>query len=154
MATSYSTGLVNAWLENKGFAEILANGVIEIYSGTRPVNADAAIPDPTKLLGTVTKNGGAFTPGVATNGLNFGTPTDKTIDKSPEEVWMFTAIKSGTATWFRHKGNATDGGASSTTLPRIDGSISAFGGDAVLSETVLVEGNVYTQSRCRFTFPA
>lgn len=157
MAFSYSTGFVHKIFNNAsnggaGFAEIFKDGVIEVYSGNRPVSADAAKSG--NLLGTITVNGGAFTPGSATNGLEFGTASDRSIDKASAETWQFTAGASGTASWFRLKGNATDEGSSSTSLPRIDGTISAFGGDATLSDTNIVSGNVYTMNRCKFTWPA
>jgi hypothetical protein len=157
MAFSYSTGFVHKIFNNTangglGFAEIFKDGVIEVYAGTRPVNADAAVSG--TLLGTVTVNGGAFVAGQAANGLEWGTAADRAIDKASAETWQFTAGASGTATWFRIKGNATDAGSSSTSLPRIDGTISAFGGDATLSDTNIVSGNVYTLNRCKFTWPA
>ena len=158
MAFSYSTGFVHKIFNNTanggmGFAEIFKDGVIEIYSGTRPVNADAAKSG--TLLGTVTKSGGTpFVPGAADHGLEWGTASDRSIDKASAETWQFTAGASGTATWFRIKGNATDEGSRSTSLPRIDGTISAFGGDATLSDTNIVSGNVYTLNRCKFTWPA
>lgn len=157
MAYSYSTGFVHKIFNNTangglGFAQIFLDGVIEVYAGTRPVNADAAVSG--TLLGTITVSGGAFTPGQATNGLEWGTAADRSIDKASAETWQFTAGASGTATWFRIKGNATDAGSSSTSLPRIDGTISAFGGDATLSDTNIVSGNVYTMNRCKFTWPA
>lgn len=156
MALSYSTGAVHTLFNNvansgKPFAEIFKDGVIEIRSGTRPVNADAAVAG--TLLGLVTVAGGAFTPGQATNGLEFGTAADRAIDKSSSEVWQFTALASGTATWFRLRGNATDAGGASTSLPRLDGSISAFGGDATLTDTNIVLDNVYTFNRFKFTWP-
>ena len=47
MAFSYSTGFVHKIFNNAanggaGFAEIFKNGCIEVYSGSRPVSADAA----------------------------------------------------------------------------------------------------------------
>jgi len=157
MAFKYSTGFVHTLFNssiNGGlpFAEIFKDGVIDIYSGTRPVNADAAVSG--TLLGTVTLSGAAFTPGSPAGGLEFGTALDRSIDKASAEVWQFTAQAAGTATWFRIRGNAVDAGSSSTTLPRIDGTISAFGGDATLSDTNIVNGNVYTLNACKFTWPA
>lgn len=152
MALSYSTATVHGLFGSTALYELFNDGVIEIYSGTRPTTADSAVGSAT-LLGTVTQNGGAFTPGSATNGLSLGTPADRSVDKNSSEVWQFTAVASGTATWFRLKGNATDTGAASTSLPRIDGTISAFGGDATLTDTSIVSGNVYTFNKFKFTWP-
>lgn len=150
MAFSYSTGFVHKIFNNTangglGFAEIFKDGFIDIYSGTRPVNADAAVSG--TLLGTVSVSGGG-------TGIEWGTAADRSIDKASAETWQFTAGASGTATWFRIRGAATDNNSSSTSLPRIDGTISAFGGDATLSDTNIVSGNVYTMNRCKFTWPA
>jgi len=49
-------------------------GVIDIYDGTRPVDADDAITTQT-FIGRITLNGGAFAEGTGTNGLVFGVPT-------------------------------------------------------------------------------
>ena len=157
MALSYSTGFVHTLLNTvanggKPFAEQFKNGIIEIYGGSRPTDANSAVTG--TLLGTVTLNGGAFTPGTATNGLNFGTAANRSIDKVTSDVWQFSGSNNGTATWFRLKGNALDSGASNTTLPRIDGTISAFGGDATLSNTTIVQNNIYTFSACLLAWPS
>lgn len=158
MALSYSTGVKNAMFNstaNDGLplAEIFKNGIIEIYSGTRPTNADAAVGAGT-LLGRVTVNGATFTPGSPGAGLNLGTAVDGAIDKASGEVWQFSGITNGTATWFRYKGNAVDAGSASTTLPRIDGTISSFSGDVTLTNTSIVANNIYTFNQCRFAWPA
>jgi hypothetical protein len=120
-----STGLVNNLVGATGFAATFERGIMEIYSGTQPASADAA---PTGvLLGVVTLNSGAFTPGVVTNGLTFGAPVDGVVSKTG--VWSFNAIATGTAGWFRLKANALDNNTLSTTLPRLDGSIAASGAD-------------------------
>ena len=71
MAIRISTGLADA-LAGGGagdgsLKDILANAVAAVYSGSQPVNADAA--ETGTLLGYITKDGGSFTPGSATNGL-------------------------------------------------------------------------------------
>lgn len=153
MSLSYSTGFVHAILNASGFKETFTNCVIDIYSGTRPTDANSAIGSVTKL-GRVTVSGGAFSDGVATNGLNFASPADRAIDKASGEVWQFTGLANGTATWFRIRGNAADNELSSTSLPRIDGTIAAFGGDVTLSNTSIVSGNIYTFNQCKLAWPA
>ncbi len=158
MAFSNSTGFRNAILNSvanagSGFAEIFKDSVIEIYAGTRPASADSAVSGST-LLGTLTLAGGAFTPGIATNGLNWDAAIDGSIDKPAADVWQFTGVAAGVAAWFRIKGNAVDAGASSTVSVRIDGSIASFGGDATLSDTNIAVGKVYTASKCKFIWPA
>lgn len=151
--TSAATGTYSAITDVNGgsLADIFNGGVIDIYSGTRPTSADNTASG--TLLGTITKNGGTFVAGTLTNGLRFDVAADGSIDKPSTDVWQFTGVAAGVATWFRLRGNAADSGASSTTLPRIDGSIAAFGGDATLSDTNITVGKVYTSSKCKFTWP-
>lgn len=158
MAFSNSTGFRNAILNSAangggGFAENFKDGIIEVYSGTRPAGSDSAVSGST-LLGTITLGGGAFVAGVATNGLNWDVAADGGIDKPAGAVWQFTGIAAGVASWFRIKANAVDAGGSSTTAKRIDGSIASFGGDATLSDTNIAVGKVYTASKCKFIWPA
>lgn len=138
MAIRFSTGLKNAMLGDTGLKSALADGVIHIYSGAQPSSANDAATG--TLLGTVTVDAGAFTPGVATNGLEFEAASGGSISKAAAENWQFSGITNGTAGWFRFVGNAVDSGAQSTTLPRIDGSIARTGGDMTLSSTTITAG--------------
>ena len=132
-------------------ADILQNGVIEIRSGSQPADADTAASG--TLLGTMTVSSGAFSAGSETNGLEFGTATGGYIEKASSETWSMTAIASGTAGHFRFKGNATDAGGASTTLPRIDGSIGTSGADLNMSSTSITSGSTYTIDSFKFTLP-
>lgn len=138
MAVRFSTGLRNKILGTSGLSAALANGVIHIYSGSQPANADSAISG--VLLGTVTVDGAAFTPGAATNGLVFDTAAAGAVSKPSGTNWKFTGLANGTAGWFRFVGNATDDTLASTTLPRIDGAIAKTGGDLTLSNTAITSG--------------
>ena len=133
-----------------GFGATFANGVIDIYSGTQPASADAAITG--TLLGRVTLNSGAFVAGSPTNGLTFATAADGAISKSG--VWSFNGLAAGTAGWFRLKGNALDNDGASTTLPRLDGSIAASGADMNLSNIVIAIGAPNTIDSFVWTQPA
>jgi len=140
MAFKYSTKLFNAML---GAVDTqLTNGVIYLYTGAQPVDADSAVTG--TLIGIATKDAGAFTPGAATNGLNFATAVLNAMSKESAEVWKFTAIAAGTIGWFRFVGNATDSGASSTALPRIDGSVGITSGDARTSKVTYAIGETGT----------
>lgn len=150
MTVRLSTQLRNNLAGTTGFASTFANGIIEIYSGSQPVTADAAVTG--TLLGTVTLNSGAFTPGTATNGLTFATAAAGAVAKSG--VWSFAGIAAGTAGWFRLKGNASDAGAASTVLPRMDGSIATSGADLNLSNIAIAVGAPNTIDTFTFTFPA
>jgi hypothetical protein len=59
MTLRLSTGLVNQLAQNRGFASIFNRGSIQIYSGSQPASADAAVTG--TLLGTVTASSGALT---------------------------------------------------------------------------------------------
>ena len=151
MTIRTSTGLRTDMMGTKGFTEIFANGVIEIYSGSQPTSADSAATG--TLLGTVTIAHGAFTPGTSTNGLTWATPADGAVSKSTAE-WQFAGVAAGTAGWYRLKGNAYDGGATSTTLPRMDGNIGSSGADMNLSNPSIAVGAITTIDSFTVTFPA
>lgn len=151
MTLKISTGLRTAMMGTSGFAEVFANGIIEIYTGAQPATADAATTG--TLLGTVTLEGGAFTPGTATNGLTWATPANGAVTKSTD-LWQFIGVATGTAGWFRLKGNALDNNALSTTLPRLDGSIGSSGADMNLSNLSIVPAAVTTIDTFSVTFPA
>ena len=150
MTVRLSTQLRNNLAGTTGFSSTFANGIIEIYSGSQPVTADAAVSG--TLLGIVTLNSGAFASGVATNGLTFAAAANGAVAKSG--VWSFNGIAVGTAGWFRLKGNATDAGAISTVLPRLDGSIATSGADLNLSNISVAVGAPNTVDTFTFTFPA
>lgn len=134
----------------QALATAFANGVIEIRSGTQPANADAA-PTGT-LLGLVTLNSGAFTPGSPTNGLTWAAAAAGVASKSG--VWSFNGITDGTAGWFRFRANAVDSGAVSNTLIRFDGAIAVSGAEMSLSNINIVTGAPNTIDTFNVTMPA
>lgn len=121
MAERLSTGLVNALLDTGSLRATMADGVLDVYSGTQPATADA-VETGTKLL-SITLASGAFTGGVATNGLEMeASATSGVLEKSASEVWSGDGIAAGTAGWFRWYDNDYTTGAS-TTAVRADGSV-------------------------------
>ena len=120
-----------------------ANGVLAIYGGaSQPADANDA--EAGTLLALITLASGEFTPGTATNGLNFDAPSAGVLSKAAAETWSgvgLAAAGTGTvATYFRFYDNSQDTGASPTGL-RFDGAI----GTSSLSElqmtvTTIVEG--------------
>lgn len=152
MTIRLSTGLRNAMLDTTGMAGALENGVIYIYSGAQPLSADNAVSG--TLLGKVTVDGGAFAFGSPTNGLNFDAPVAGVITKAVAEDWKFDGIVDGTAGWFRFMGNATDALGSSTTLPRIDGSVGTSGADLNLSNISIVTAGPNTVDVFQITMPS
>lgn len=150
MTVKLSTFLRTQLAGTTGFASAFANGVIEIYSGAQPATADAA-PTGT-LLGTVTLASGAFTPGVATNGLTFAAAANGVASKSG--TWSMNAAVAGTAGWARFKGNAVDAGAAgNTTNSRMDMAVGVTGADLNLSNIALTVGLPVTIDTFTFTVP-
>jgi len=119
MAERLSTAHVNSTLEK--FVADYANGVLEVYSGTQPGSADDE--ETGELLCVITEGGGPFVAGSPDNGLNFGEPSNGTVDKVSSETWSGKVLKTGTAGWFRFYDNTYTKGAS-TTAKRFDGAIS------------------------------
>ena len=152
MTVKLSTGLRNALLGTASFSDIFDHGVIEVRTGPQPVNADAAATG--TLLGTITVDAGAFTPGTATNGLTWEAASGGAIAKSASENWKMEGVAAGTAGWFRLKGNGVDGGGSSTSLPRIDGSIGTSGADLNISNIAVTVGAPITIDVFSFALPA
>jgi hypothetical protein len=120
------------------------DGVIEIYSGSQPASANDAVTG--TLLGRVTVNAGAWTAGSPTNGLEFGTPAARQMDKASGEVWQFVGLANGTAGWFRFLANSADAGTAdvSEARPRIDGRIATTGAEMNMSNLNVVTGAVST----------
>lgn len=139
MAVRLSTGLVNA-LAGGGdgdgsFKDIFANAVIVIRTGTQPATADAA--ETGDVLGMITVNGGAFTAGVTTNGLNWDAAVDGVCAKPSEEEWAIIPAVSGTAGYGRLYANDMTTGAS-TTAVRMDLACGVGAGELRFSSTNLV----------------
>ena len=150
MTLRLSTKLRTNLAGTTGFASTFANGIIEIRSGTQPATADSAATG--TLLGTITLASGAFTPGSATNGLTFAAAADGAVNKSG--TWSMNGTAAGTAGWFRLKGNALDDNLSSTTLPRLDGSVAVSGADMNLSNISITIGAPTTVDSFTWTQPA
>lgn len=151
MALRFSTALRNATIGTVGMADALSTGVIEIYTGAQPASANDPVSG--TLLGTVTLNGAAFTPGSATNGLTFAAAADGAVSKSATN-WQFTGLATGSAGWFRFKGNAVDAGGSSTSAIRLDGSIATSGGDMTIGNINVTVGAPNTVDQFVLTYPA
>jgi hypothetical protein len=150
MTMMLSTGLRNGMLNATGFTEAFANSVLYVYSGPQPATADAAVQG--TLLLIITKASGAFSFGTATNGLNFLAPAAGVISKDAQ-IWSGIGVAAGTAGWFRLMGNPTDALGSSTTLPRLDGSVAGLGADLDLSSVNIVVSAPTTIDTFTFTLP-
>ena len=157
MAATYSTGCLNSLLGEagvdtgaNGLRGIFKDGVIDIYTGTKPTAANNAVTG--THLARITLDAGAFTDGVATNGLEFDAPSGGVLSKAAAENWKYTGIADGTAGWFRLRANALDDGTLSTTLPRIDGTVGSTSGDMILSNVNITTGAPGTIDVFNITF--
>lgn len=126
MATRSSTGFVQSILGPHAFEQLFMDACIEIYSGEQPANADSGVTG--TLLARVTKDGAAWSEGSASGGLRF-TRSGRYAYKDPAHTWILKGIATGTAGWWRLRGNAPDAGVANVTLPRIDGAVRADGSD-------------------------
>lgn len=139
MATM-SSGLKNWLFASGSFISAFNRGVIELYSGPPPTDADAAVTG--TLLGKITQDGGTFTPGSPTNGLQFMTlPQIAGLTKLIGTTWTATITSTGTVGWWRLRGNATDAGVFSTALPRVDGNMGGQLDELYLPDTAVTSGD-------------
>jgi hypothetical protein len=138
-------------LNATGMKEAFTNGVLYLYSGPQPANADAAVTG--TLLGIVTKNAGAFSFGVSTNGLNLAAPSGGVVAKDADN-WQTVGIADGTIGWFRLMGNVNDPLGVSIVLARMDGSVAISGADMNFANISMVIGAPLTIDTFSYTFPA
>lgn len=129
--------------------DIFQDGVLRIYSGSAPATADAAITG-TKLV-EITLSSGAWVAGAFANGLEFGAAAAGVIAKASGETWSGVGLADGTATHYRFVGNASDADGVSTTLPRIQGTISTSGADLNMTSTAIVTSETTTISTFTYT---
>lgn len=153
MAERFSTGLRNAILKASGtsLADTLADGIIDIYSGPQPADADTA-ESGTKLM-RITLASGAFVSGVSTNGINLDVAALGVVAKAVAEVWSGVNLADGVMGWGRFYANTVVTGAS-TTAPRMDFAISTSGAEVDAGNTTVVTGGTSTISTFTVTQPA
>lgn len=155
MAERFSTGLRNNVLRSGGdsFADTLANGIFRVFTGSQPATADAV--ETGTLLGSFTIENGAFTPGIATNGINFDVSTGGVLAKKTTETWRCVTVAAGTAGWGRFYANDMATGAS-TTAKRFDISISVTGGagDVQFANVTWGSGATVTLDSFTVNFPS
>ena len=155
MAIRLSTGLRNMLMGDGGnndgsFQQVLKDGVLELYSGSRPASADDA--ETGAKLVRITVDGGAFTPGSPTNGLEFDNAVAGKVSKAAAETWQGTALATGVAGWFRFYANDYGAGASSSAV-RFDGTVGTSGADCNISSTQITAGATQTVDSFDVTLP-
>lgn len=116
------------------------NGVMYIFDGTQPTDAEEDESGYTTLA-IITESGGAFTPGSASNGLNFEASAGKLAIASGED-WEGTGLAAGLAGWFRFYDNDRDQGADGgDAYYRFDGRISTSGAELNLNSRTIAVGS-------------
>lgn len=105
----------------EAIAALADSGIIRVYSGTQPANANTAPAVGNHLLATLTLAATAF-PGGATAGV-----------VTADAITPGTAIYSATATWFRLL-------KADTTTALCDGSVGTGNANLILNSTAIVSG--------------
>lgn len=123
-----STGLKRAAGSITHLRQALRYGVLDLYDGVQPESADHAATG--TLVARITTGGLPFAPGAAAAGLALiEGPGGALVRGGP---WVLKGLASGTARWFRWRGNGFDSGGASALAVRLDG---AVGRDLVLADT-------------------
>lgn len=147
MALTLSTGCVKKLMDTNPFKTVFNLCFIDIYSGSKPTSPDNA-PNGT-LLVTVSNAGTA-------TGLTWSaTAPAGVISKNGAETWSGTIAASGTAGWFRirESGDVTPN-SSSTTLARVDGTVSTSGADMNLGSLTFTAAAPFVLTQSDITLPA
>jgi len=151
MTIRLSTGLRDGMLNATGMKEAFTNGVLYLYTGAQPASADNAVSG--TLLVIISKDEGAFAFGNASNGLNLAVPSGGVVAKNADN-WLGNGITDGTIGWFRLMGNPADALGSSTSLPRLDGSVANSGADLNLGNIIVTAAAPFGVNTFSFTLPA
>lgn len=122
MTISINTALANAMLDTGSFKSLLDGGNILLYSGTMPLNADAALSGNTMICEVFLNNDGA-------TGLTWDTTaTGGVLTKPAGAVWAGTVIPAGgVATFYRFVMGSY----------AFQGTVAQAGGDLDLTNVVL-----------------
>ncbi len=145
MSAKISTGLRDYMLITGSLKAGLDGGVINIYSGTAPATADAALSGNTLLA--IISNDATGT------GITMATPSIAgVLSKSASEIWRGLIVASATASFYRFVGLADDG-LLSTTQRRIQGTVAVVGGDLNFSSVTFVSSNYKTIDSYNIALP-
>ena len=129
-----STGIRNYMLASGSFKAGMVGAVVNVYSGTTPATADAALPGDAALLLTYSLNG-------AGGGVSLeASAADGSIQKNSAEIWQGAIILSGTPSFFRMQLPADDGTAS-IALNRLQGTVGLQDADMIVSGTTWTAGD-------------
>jgi len=154
--TAFSAGTAVTLVTFSGgsFLDLFENGVIGIYSGAQPANADS-IENGTLLL-LITAGSGSFAAGQPANGLNFLNPAVVGALSKTGAIWSGNAVQTGTAAWYRFYSNGYNTGADAGLIwSRFDGTVgvSGSGCDLIVATTSINQGAPYTIDAFTMTLP-
>lgn len=137
------------WISDYGLKNIFQHGVINVYSGDAPTDADAATTG--TLLGSITQDGATFTAGSRTAGALLLVQSGYGV-LTRSGTWKLTVSTSGEAGWFRFLGNYADDGTEDTAKVRIrmDGLIGADSELRLSSNTLVVGTSIPVQFYLQF----
>jgi hypothetical protein len=108
--------------------DLMKHGIIDIFSGVQPADADLTESGFSKLV-SITLDGNAHDEATGDNGLEFqDAAVDGILSKVDADVWKGDPDLAGTAGWFRFYGQAKTTG-DSTTGVRFDGAINTSGAE-------------------------
>lgn len=142
-----STGLRDQMMTVAPFATALGNCIMNLYAGTLPPSADAALPSDAVLLCTISDAGGG-------GKLNWESASASgVLAKSSSQVWSGTNVATGTAAWWSMQ-LASDSGAATSTGVRMQGSLAVLGADINLSSVNLVTGAIQSLDYFVVSIPA
>lgn len=128
-----------------GFVEIMRNCKCNIYSGTRPADADTAATSGNRLV-TVSNNSTA-------TGLTFNASSNGVVGKPSGETWTGTIAQLGTAAYYRFYEDGDNPHATSTTSARFDGTIGTSGTDMIVGSTSLTNDLIFQMTGFSYTAP-
>lgn len=152
MALQVSSGFKGLILGPHAFEDIFLNGSIGVFTGPQPDTADDAARG--TLLGRITMNGVAWSPGASAGGLQF-LRNGPFVTNLPGDDWLLVPSAAGTAGWWRLVSNDEDGLGASFSLPRLDGAISNVSGtpEMVLQNTALQVGTAVRLDSFFYSIP-
>lgn len=137
---AFAAGTAITAAEGGSFKDVMQDGVLGLYSGGQPADADTA--ESGTLLVLITVSSGAFVADAEGNGLEFGTAAAGVIAKDTD-VWSGVGLVAGSAGWFRFWDNGYATGASTSEL-RFDGSVATSGAQLNMSSTTIAVGATTT----------
>jgi hypothetical protein len=135
--------------EGGSLSDLFRNGVMRIYPGTQPADADTT--EGVTALVEISLASAVFVVG-GENGINFGAAIAGVLAKATDETWSGVADGTNTAGWFRFFDKARTLGASGAAI-RFDGSIAQSGAQLNMSNTSIVSEGTTTIDSVALTIP-